>query len=97
MIMRPFALRSAKLWAITRIALSAVFFLAGDNPLRLSIFPVVGIVALATALGASEIRRHREMAFLGNLGVSPLPLSAILFGPAAIGELTLASIGLLTR
>ncbi len=97
MFMTPFAFRSARLWAITRIALSAVFFLAGENPLRLSIFPVVGIVALVTVLGAIEIRRNREMALLGNLGVSPLPLSAILLGPAATGELTLASIGLLTR
>ncbi|MBA3657166.1 MAG: hypothetical protein H0W69_07430 [Gemmatimonadaceae bacterium] len=95
--MKPFAFRSAKLWAITRSALSAVFFLAGDNPLRLSIFPVLGIVALVTVLGAIELRRNREMPFIGNLGVSPLLLSAILLGPVAIGELTLASVGFLTR
>jgi hypothetical protein len=50
----------------------------------------VGIVLLATALGAVDIRRRGESLFWANLGYAPA-IPPILFGAAAlVGDLILA-------
>jgi hypothetical protein len=93
LILRSFTTRSFKLWAITRLAVSFVLVLGGNNPLNLSLFTITAIVALSTVLGIIEVRRHRENTILASIGISPAYLSAMLWMPPAIGELGLLAIG----
>lgn len=87
LIVRAYLFRGALLWIVTRAAITGVFVLAGGNALKLSTVALVELVLLIVALGWIETRRHREISLLGNLGVSPLVLSAFFAGPALLGEI----------
>ena len=89
LVVRSYFARGAKLWFATRAALTALFLMAGFDPLRLSATTLIGIVVLTAALGYVDVRRRRERALLGNLGVSPLALGAFLAGPPIVGETAL--------
>lgn len=87
LIVRAYLFRGALLWIVTRAAITGVLVLAGGNALRLSTAALIEVVLLIVALGWIETRRHRERSLLGNLGVSPLALSAFFAGPALLGEI----------
>lgn len=81
--------RAAALWLVLRMALSVILFLAGEDPLRLHLLSLLGIVALSGFLGFSEMHRNREFPLAGNLGISQVMLSFLLVGPAVVGEAVL--------
>lgn len=95
LIVRSFTTRSLRLWAVTRLAVSFILALGGNNPLQLSTLTVIAIVGLSTALAIFEVRRHGEHAVVASMGISPAYLSAMLWIPPVIGELALMAIGLL--
>lgn len=78
--------RSTRLWFITRVALSVVFLLGGENPLQLSILAIIAIATLASGLGLVDLRRHREQSLLGNLGVSQTFQAMLVCIPSIVGE-----------
>lgn len=78
--------RGLLLWLVIRAALTCVLWIAGDEVWQLSAIALVEVVLLIVALGWLETLRHRERALLGNLGVSPLLLSALFAVPAMLGE-----------
>jgi hypothetical protein len=89
LIVRAYLSRGARLWLVARALLSAVFLLAGTNPVQLSAAAVVEVILLSVVLSFVETHRRRERAFLANLGVGPLVLGALFAGPAMIGEVAL--------
>jgi len=86
LVFRTYWMRSGRLWLVTRLALSSVFLLAGENPLRLSLLAIVAIAALASVLGLVDLRRNREQSLLGNLGVSQGFVAVLVSVPAILGE-----------
>jgi hypothetical protein len=89
LIVRAYLTRGAKLWLLARALLTLGFMQAAIDPFRLSAVAFVTVVVLSVALGFLEIRRHRERALLGNLGVSPFMLGALFTGPALVGEIAI--------
>lgn len=63
--------------------------MAGTDPVRLSTPVMVALVVLTVAICFLDTYRHRERAFLGNLGVGPLLLATMFVTPVLIGELAL--------
>ncbi|MGK2961988.1 MAG: hypothetical protein ACSLFK_07545 [Gemmatimonadaceae bacterium] len=89
LIVRAYVLRGTRLWLLTRAAIAGVFLLAGTDPVRLPTPVMVAFIVLTVVTCFLDTYRHREGAFLGNLGVGPLHLAAIFVTPVLIGELTL--------
>ena len=92
LIARAYVVRGAKLWAVTRAALSLAFALAGENPIRFSTAAMVGVMVLSVSLGYFDVRMRRESTLLGNLGVSASHLAAFFAAPALVGEVLLWSL-----
>lgn len=88
-IVRAYVVRGARLWLIARLAIVVLFLLGGTDPVRLSTSVTVALVVLTVAICFLDTYRHRERAFLGNLGVGPLLLTTMFVTPALLGELAL--------
>lgn len=78
--------RGLWLWLVIRATITTVLLIAGADARKLSTTALADVVLLVVALGWLETLRHRERALLGNLGVSPLLLSAFFAVPALLGE-----------
>lgn len=79
--------RSTRLWVVTRLTLSALFFLAGTDPLRLPIATTFGVLLLCVGVGYIETHLNHERDLLGNLGIKRRNLAAFFLAPALLGEL----------
>jgi hypothetical protein len=97
LVVRAYLSRGAWLWLAARALLSAVFLLAGTNPLQLSAAAVVEIILLSVGLSFLETHRRRERVFLANLGVRPLVLGALFAAAAMTGEVALRLGGAVLR
>jgi hypothetical protein len=93
LVVRAYVFRGARLWLGTRALITGAFLLASTNPVLISAAAIVGIIALSVIVGFLDTRRHRERAFLANMGVRPLHLSVLFAGPALLGELALRLVG----
>lgn len=90
-VLRPFVVRSFKMWFGVRLLLGLLLIAAGFEPFsagRISL----GIIALSAFVSILEINLRHESALLGNLGVSPKATFAFSVIPASLGELSLALI-----
>ena len=95
LIVRSYVFRGAKVWAVLRLGLSAIFLLASIAPLDLPAMLFIGVIALSVIVGFVETRLNRETALLTNLGVSSLALAACFAAPAIVGEVALRLVGAL--
>lgn len=87
--LRPLLWRAILLYVGLRLVLvvlgAFVAMLGGDplgNPL--------GVVLIAAALGAADLRRRRETLLWANLGCPPIALPLLVAAVAAVGELAWA-------
>ena len=94
-LVATYATRHFRLWALLRVGLSGMFFLAGLDPLRVSPPMLGAMVALAAAVSLVELRRRRERDLIGNLGVGAVALTALVIAPPLAGELLLRAMGAL--
>jgi len=92
LVAKAYLRRGLWLWLVARATITTVLLIAGADAWNLSASALTVVVLLIVALGWFETFRHRERALLGNLGVSPLLLSAFFAVPALLGE-TLLGIG----
>ena len=95
LIVRSYVFRGAKVWAVLRLGLSAIFLLASIAPLDLPAMLFIGVIALSVMVGFVETRLNRETALLTNLGVSSLALAVCFAAPAIVGEVALRLVGAL--
>ena len=79
--------RGTRLWAITRVTISGLILLAGDDPLRLPVTTTVAVILLCGTLGYVEGHINHERDLLGNLGVRRRSVAPFFFLPALLGEL----------
>lgn len=93
LIVRTYLLRGAFLWLLARLLISAVIVAAQGDPFAISSRSAVIIIAVSTALAFAQTIRHREFAFLGNLGLTRAWLVACYALPALLGELATAFLG----
>ena len=63
--------RGARLWVITRAALSAGLALAETDPFHLSVTAVLAVIAMSVAVAFADVRRRHESVLLANVAVSP--------------------------
>jgi hypothetical protein len=95
MLVRTFVARGFRLWLLTRLLIIAVFFFTGglgggaENPFKLASIAVASVIAMSVVVGLVETVRRRELALLGNLGVSRGYLVAFYGIPALFGEIVL--------
>jgi hypothetical protein len=89
--------RGAVLWVVTRAALSVLWILAGDHPLRLSVASTVGALLSYVAVGYVETSRRHEWELLANLGIKRRMLALAFLVPAVIGEAVLRAVEILTQ
>ncbi len=89
MIARLYLTRSLWLWCLARALLTLLLLIGGTDPLNLSIQSTIVLVCVILSLGWIEIRRHRELALLGNLAIHPVILSVLLVAPAVAGEIAI--------
>jgi hypothetical protein len=81
--------RSARLWLLTRLALSAVLLFAGDDPLRLPLSVNAVVVVFCVTAGFLDVQRHHERDLFANLGVRRRDLLPWLLLPVLLGECAL--------
>lgn len=94
-LVAAYVTRHFRLWALLRVGLSGMFFLAGTDPLRVSPLTLGAVVMLAAAVNLVELRRRRERDLLGNLGVGAVALTALVIAPSLAGELLPRAVGTL--
>jgi hypothetical protein len=87
LIARAYFTRGAWLWLGARLLSSAAIALGKMNPFEPSFAASAVVVTIATTLGAVDVVRRHERAFLENLGVSRAMLLVFFAGPALVGEL----------
>lgn len=97
LLVRSYLSRGARLWVVTRLAISAVFAMAEFNPAHLPLIASIQIVVLSVALGLFDIHRRREAALLGNLGIDSRTLVPMFAWPALAGEIGIQLVGAVTR
>jgi hypothetical protein len=95
LITTAYLLRGALLWAVARATVSLFLVLGGGSGVAIPFVMIILVVATVVVLGWIDIRRKHERVLLGNLGVRPLVVSALLAAPAVLGE-TLLSLGVTT-
>jgi len=93
LLVSAYVARHLRLWALLRVGLSGMFFLAGTDPLRVPPLTVGAIVALCAVVNVVELHVRHERALLGNLGVDPFVVSMLVTLPSLAGELLLRTIG----
>lgn len=91
LIARTYFARGALLWACARALLAAVFLLGHVNPIRLTFGAIILVIAVVIGLGAADVHRRHERAFLENLGLSRASLVAFFGMPALLGEIVIAT------
>ena len=94
-LVAAYVTRHVRLWALLRVGLSGMLFLAGTDPLRVSPPTLGAVVVLAAAVGFVELRLRREIDLLGNLGVGAFALATLVIAPPLAGELLLRAVGAL--
>ena len=93
LIVRAYLTRGTALWLATRSIASAVLFLGGTDPLRISRGVAVEIVLLSVVVSVLEMKRRRESTLLANLGVRWFTIGALCVAPALVGELVVRLAG----
>ena len=91
LVTTAFLFRGALLWAVTRATVSLFLVLGGGTGLAIPFIMIVLVVATVVVLGWLDIRRRHERVLLGNLGIRPLLVTALLAGPAVLGEALLTA------
>ena len=84
--------RGARLWVVTRAALSAGLAVAETDPFHLSVTAVLAIIAMSVAVAFVDVRRQHESVLLANLAVSPAMLGTLFLIPAVLGEIVLHAV-----
>jgi hypothetical protein len=86
LIAAAYVARGARLWLATRLVVTVVLLFGQEEPIKFSPMAFAGMIVLSTAACFLDVRRRREAALLGNLGVSRLSLAPLFIGPAVLGE-----------
>ena len=86
---RAYLSRGARFWLATRALITGVFLLAGTDPFQLSTAVVVELILLSVVLAFLDTYRHRERAFIANLGIRPFVVVVLFATPALVGEVAL--------
>jgi hypothetical protein len=95
LLVAAYATRHFRLWALLRVGMSAMFYFAGTDPLRLSPLTLGAVVMLSASLSLVELLRRRERDLLCNLGVGTVAATSLVITPPLAGELLLRAMGAL--
>ena len=91
LVTTTYLLRGALLWAVARATISLFLVLGGGSAVALPFVMIIPVVAAVVFLGWIDIGRRHERILLGNLGIRPLFISALLAAPAVVGEALLSA------
>ncbi len=91
-IIARFAIRGVLLWLGVRLLASAVFKLAGVNPLHVGLWSTSMLIVACVAVGMVDLRRRHERILIANLGVSEGACVAFFAVPAIVAEWVLSAL-----
>jgi hypothetical protein len=86
LLVRAYAVRSARLWVGLRAATALTFSLAELPPFPRSAGAVHLFILISMLLCFADVWRRHERVLIGNLGVRPWILAAVCLAPPAFGE-----------
>lgn len=89
LLARAYLARSFRLWLGIRVIVALAGALAATNLVRLSAAAIGPVVCLTVVVAFVDTGRRRERALLGNLGVGPLTLAALVAAPPLVAEIAI--------
>jgi hypothetical protein len=91
LVVRAYALRSARLWLGLRATTAVGLAVANLPPFPRSLAAAHILIFLSLALCFAELWRRHERVLIGNLGVSPWTLGAVSLIPPLVCEAILTT------
>lgn len=90
-VFRALALRSLRIWFLTRLLLAVLFALTGFEPFPVGTFSV-GMIATSTFASWIDVRLHHAETLWGNLGLTGYHLAATSILSGTVGEMVLFAV-----